>query len=68
VISEPVETEAFLSEEENEIAIETMLEDIPNPEVPLEENAEIVRKAGFESRFVAQRIENAYWERSDGTA
>ena len=33
-----------------------------------EENAEIVQKAGFESRFVAQRIENAYLGRNDGTA
>lgn len=33
-----------------------------------EDNAEIVRKAGFESRFVAQEIENAYLGRTDGTA
>lgn len=33
-----------------------------------EDNAEIVRKAGFESRIVAQEIENAYLGRTDGTA
>lgn len=33
-----------------------------------EEDAKIVRKAGFEARTVARRIENAYLGRPDGTA